>query len=104
MAEQRLSVSIRMTRALLDALKEAADARSHSMNAEIVQRLEASLPKTTLLTEDFEKAMASAEPRDREERAMLLVYRNLSPKEREALRAMFDAFTDKDAQGKIGKN
>jgi len=32
-----------MTRQLLDRLKEAADARSHSMNAEIVQRLEQSL-------------------------------------------------------------
>ncbi|KXV62544.1 hypothetical protein AD949_10525 [Acetobacter orleanensis] len=32
-----------MPRALLDRLKEAADARSHSMNAEIVQRLEATL-------------------------------------------------------------
>lgn len=53
MAEPRLSVSIRMTRKLLDRLKDEADARSHSMNAEIVQRLEDSLPdESEPLTQD----------------------------------------------------
>jgi len=42
MSEERLSVSIRMTRDLTQRLKQAANDRSHSMNAEIVQRLEAS--------------------------------------------------------------
>jgi len=72
------------------------------MNAEIVQRLEASFPRTTLLTEAFERDMEDAQPKDREERGLLLVYRSLSAKEREAMRAMLDAFTDKDAQGRAG--
>lgn len=44
MSKDRLSISIRMTRELLDKLKEVAESRSHSMNAEIVQRLESSFP------------------------------------------------------------
>lgn len=41
--ERRVPITLRMPRELLDRLKAAADAHSHSMNAEIVQRLEASL-------------------------------------------------------------
>lgn len=41
--DSRATFTLRASRALLDRLKDAADARSHSMNAEIVQRLEESL-------------------------------------------------------------
>ncbi|GAB6966336.1 hypothetical protein JCM25156A_03730 [Komagataeibacter kakiaceti JCM 25156] len=40
--ERRVPITLRMPRDLLDRLKAAADARSHSMNAEIIQRLEES--------------------------------------------------------------
>ncbi|MBV0890010.1 Arc family DNA-binding protein [Komagataeibacter oboediens] len=46
--ERRVPITLRMPRDLLDRLKAAADAHSHSMNAEIVQRLEASLNDQSL--------------------------------------------------------
>ncbi|MFT8491022.1 MAG: Arc family DNA-binding protein [Gluconobacter oxydans] len=43
--ESRSTFTLRTSRALLDRLKAAADEHSHSMNAEIVQRIESSFSK-----------------------------------------------------------
>lgn len=42
-------ITLRIPKELVGSLKEAADARSHSMNAEIVQRLEDSFSDASLL-------------------------------------------------------
>jgi len=79
MAEQRLSVSIRMPRALLDALKDAADERSHSMNAEIVQRLDASLQGRLIAS------VPASEGLDSTEESLVKMWRAMNEDEKQAL-------------------
>lgn len=52
MRDDRASISIRMPRWLLDKLKEAGQANSNSMNAEIVRRVTASFEEKTVPWQD----------------------------------------------------
>ncbi|WP_086636389.1 Arc family DNA-binding protein [Acetobacter sp. DsW_059] len=79
MSEPRLSVSIRMTRSLLDSLKREADARSHSMNAEIVQRLERSLDAERPALRELDLGNLTVD-----ETALIAILRTVSPEKREA--------------------
>lgn len=84
---------VRVTEEMKSRIEQAARASGRSTNAEIVQRLEASFPRTALLAEAFERDMADAQPKDREERGLLLVYRGLNDIEREAIQGVLEAFT-----------
>ncbi|WP_408869690.1 Arc family DNA-binding protein [Brytella acorum] len=70
-----------MTRVLLDRLKDAADERSHSMNAEIVHRLEESL----YLSRNAHALEGRPDLTD-DERAMVAAWRTISDEDRAALR------------------
>lgn len=53
--DRRVPITLRMPRRLLDDLKQIADGRSHSMNAEIISRLERSIHGTEKNEENIEK-------------------------------------------------
>ncbi|MCG4261385.1 Arc family DNA-binding protein [Acetobacter senegalensis] len=82
--ERRVPITLRMPRALLDRLKEAADARSHSMNAEIVQRLDTSFP-VSLNKADMEKFKHDLKPQDLFEENLMVAWRCLDEPNKEAV-------------------
>lgn len=92
--ERRVPITLRMPRALLDALKDAADGRSHSMNAEIVQRLEASLSKGSLLTEALEGYERQLMPSNPDERGIIKILRAMTEKEKAILLGVINGIAD----------
>ncbi|MBE7729425.1 MULTISPECIES: Arc family DNA-binding protein [unclassified Komagataeibacter] len=77
--ERRVPITLRMPRELLDRLKAAADARSHSMNAEIIQRLEQSLPINGPLSE------ISPDKLSQDESSLIELWRKMDSPHREAV-------------------
>ncbi|WP_408875722.1 Arc family DNA-binding protein [Gluconobacter wancherniae] len=80
-----------MTRALLDRLKGAADARSHSMNAEIVQRLEDSVYLSSVA-----HVLEGDDHLSDGERALVQSFRNMSQDERRAVLALLNKLSSVD--------
>lgn len=95
MSKERLSISIRMTRELLDKIKELADLRSHSMNAEIVHRLEESVSLSLSA-----HALEVGEELTDNERSLVRMWRAMNEGERFALRTVAERLADK-AEGKL---
>ena len=95
MSEQRLSISIRMTRDLLDRLKDAADARSHSMNAEIVQRLEGTLSSSRSINIGGNRSKSS-NLQEEEDGALISLWHELNPKQRSAVIALIEHLVEPD--------
>lgn len=85
--ERRVPVTLRMPRVLLDNLKEEADSRSHSMNAEIIHRLEESvyLSRSAMDLADGELTDA--------ERAVIQVMRDMNDEQRRSLVILVSAIT-----------
>ncbi|GBQ46369.1 Arc family DNA-binding protein [Acetobacter ghanensis] len=85
--ERRVPITLRMPRALLDDLKAEADARSHSMNAEIVHRLQESvyLSRSALTFEGGQMTDA--------ERAVLQAMRNMDDEHRKSLVMLLSTFS-----------
>ncbi len=84
--DSRATFTLRASRAFLDLLKNEADLHSHSMNAEIIQRLERSLQISGL---------ASAVKTDElnpEESLMLGIWRGMSHDEKMAMMVFLRAF------------
>ena len=67
--------NLRIPKEAFASLQDAADARSHSMNAEIVQRLEASLNKGSLLTDALEGYERQLMPSTPDERGIIKIPR-----------------------------
>lgn len=89
--ERRVPITLRMPRGLLDNLKAQADLRSHSMNAEIVQRLEESIYLShsahALEGEDITDA----------ERAVVQSMRNMNDTQRRALVILVNSLSSSEA-------
>lgn len=85
--DRRVPITLRMPRTLLDQLKEFADERSHSMNAEIVHRLEESvyLSRSAM-------ALAEGELTDAE-RAVIQAMRDMNDEQRRSIVILVSALT-----------
>ncbi|WP_310255610.1 Arc family DNA-binding protein [Acetobacter pasteurianus] len=92
--ERRVPITLRMPRALLDNLKAQADLRSHSMNAEIVQRLEESVYLSLSA-----HALEEGEELTDNERSLVRMWRAMNEGERLALRAVAERLADKADPG-----
>lgn len=74
--ESRATFTLRASRELLDRLKQAADEHSHSMNAEIIRRLEESIYLSRSAT-----ALVDGELNDAE-RALVALWRRMDEEQR----------------------
>ncbi|MFT8367548.1 MAG: Arc family DNA-binding protein [Acetobacter papayae] len=92
--ESRATFTLRASRELLDRLKTAADERSHSMNAEIVQRLEASLDERNAPHIPETKEISESE------KALLQTMRGLTTDEQEAVKEIARQLHEKPMRNK----
>ncbi|MDT8871633.1 Arc family DNA-binding protein [Komagataeibacter rhaeticus] len=77
--DSRATFTLRASRAFLDLLKNEADLHSHSMNAEIIQRLEQSLQIGGLVS------TIKSDDLNPEESALVSLWRGLDREHREAV-------------------
>ncbi|NHN85810.1 Arc family DNA-binding protein [Acetobacter musti] len=89
---RRSSITVRLGEELLHALRIEAAKRPQSVNAEIVQRLEESLKKGSLLTDALEEFDRDNAPKDSEERALMKIFRGMTAQEKAVLKALLNGF------------
>lgn len=86
--------NLRIPKSVFARLQIEADARSHSMNAEIIQRLEGSLKSGTILTDAIEDLDREMTPQNEDERAIIKILRGLTKKEKAILHGLLQGFVD----------
>lgn len=89
----RSTINVRLGERLLQTLRVSAAKNARSMNAEIVQRLEASLQPQTILG-SVTGPLDGIQAETIEEKALLAIMRVLTAKEQVILRALLDGLVD----------
>ncbi|ATJ90430.1 MULTISPECIES: Arc family DNA-binding protein [Acetobacter] len=85
--EKRSTINIRLGESLLQIMREEAARHARSMNAEIVRRLEASLPSSRI------PCIPETADITAEERALLRMWRTLGSEEKRSVSVLLRAAT-----------